>query len=160
MTRVPELMAAGITVALGHDCVMDPWYGWARPTCWRWRTWACMSAQMTSREAMRACFEAVTDERRRKVMGLEGYGLAAGLPRRPRAAAGARSVEAIRLRATRLKVYRKGMLLAQTPAATASLHLPGRADSTAWMIPPLNDTRRRGPQGSGATARHMWTFDR
>jgi cytosine deaminase len=26
MTRVPELMAAGITVAFGHDCVMDPWY--------------------------------------------------------------------------------------------------------------------------------------
>ena len=27
MTRVPELMAAGLTVAFGHDCVMDPWYG-------------------------------------------------------------------------------------------------------------------------------------
>ncbi|HEX5866805.1 MAG TPA: cytosine deaminase, partial [Beijerinckiaceae bacterium] len=26
MTRVPELMAAGLTVAFGHDCVMDPWY--------------------------------------------------------------------------------------------------------------------------------------
>eukprot|EP01034_Spumella_vulgaris_P041058 gene41058-50806_t len=26
MTRVPELMAAGIDVAFGHDCVMDPWY--------------------------------------------------------------------------------------------------------------------------------------
>ncbi len=26
MTRVPELMAAGVTVGFGHDCVMDPWY--------------------------------------------------------------------------------------------------------------------------------------
>ena len=26
MTRVPELMAAGVKVAFGHDCVMDPWY--------------------------------------------------------------------------------------------------------------------------------------
>ena len=25
MTRVPELMAAGVNVAFGHDCVMDPW---------------------------------------------------------------------------------------------------------------------------------------
>ena len=24
--RVPELMAAGLTVAFGQDCVMDPWY--------------------------------------------------------------------------------------------------------------------------------------
>ncbi|WP_164045237.1 amidohydrolase family protein, partial [Serratia marcescens] len=26
MTRVPELLAHGVTVAFGHDCVMDPWY--------------------------------------------------------------------------------------------------------------------------------------
>ena len=26
MTRVPELLQAGINVAFGHDCVMDPWY--------------------------------------------------------------------------------------------------------------------------------------
>ena len=29
MTRVPDLMAAGVNVAFGHDCVMDPWYGMA-----------------------------------------------------------------------------------------------------------------------------------
>ncbi|MET0859104.1 MAG: cytosine deaminase, partial [Telluria sp.] len=27
MTRVPELIAAGVDVAFGQDCVMDPWYG-------------------------------------------------------------------------------------------------------------------------------------
>src|SRR5215475_4629381 len=26
MTRVKELVAAGVNVAFGHDCVMDPWY--------------------------------------------------------------------------------------------------------------------------------------
>ncbi len=26
MTRVRELMAAGLNVSFGHDCVMDPWY--------------------------------------------------------------------------------------------------------------------------------------
>jgi cytosine deaminase len=26
MTRVPELLAFGVTVAFGQDCVMDPWY--------------------------------------------------------------------------------------------------------------------------------------
>jgi hypothetical protein len=26
MTQVPELMAAGVNVAFGHDCVMDAWY--------------------------------------------------------------------------------------------------------------------------------------
>lgn len=26
LTRVPELLAQGVNVAFGHDCVMDPWY--------------------------------------------------------------------------------------------------------------------------------------
>ena len=26
MTRVPELLAAGVNVAFGRDCVLDPWY--------------------------------------------------------------------------------------------------------------------------------------
>jgi cytosine deaminase len=42
MTRVPEQLAAGLTVAFGHDCVMDPGTAWGRRTCWRWRPWACM----------------------------------------------------------------------------------------------------------------------
>ena len=42
-------------------------------------------------------------------------------------------VEAIRLRATRLKVFRRGKLVAETPAATAQLHLTGRGGWTSWM---------------------------
>ena len=42
-------------------------------------------------------------------------------------------VEAIRLRAARLKVFRRGKLVAETPAATASLRLPGRPGATSWM---------------------------
>lgn len=30
MTRLPGLMAAGFNVAIGHDCVMDLWYGLAQ----------------------------------------------------------------------------------------------------------------------------------
>jgi cytosine deaminase len=42
MTRVPELLAAGVNVGFGHDCVLDPWYSAGlAPTCWRWRPWAC-----------------------------------------------------------------------------------------------------------------------
>ena len=37
-----------------------------------------------------------------------------------------KAVEALRLKATRLKVFKRGKLLAETPARTAALHLPGR----------------------------------
>jgi cytosine deaminase len=42
-------------------------------------------------------------------------------------------VEAIRLRATRLKVFKAGKLIAQTPVASSTLNLPGRPAQTSWM---------------------------
>ena len=42
-------------------------------------------------------------------------------------------VEAIRLRANRLKVWRKGRLLAQTPEVMARLSLPGRPDTVGFL---------------------------
>ena len=43
MTRVPELIAAGVDVAFGHDCVMTPGMRWAAATCSRSRRWDCTS---------------------------------------------------------------------------------------------------------------------
>jgi cytosine deaminase len=43
-------------------------------------------------------------------------------------------VEAIRLRATRLKVFRAGHVIAETPVATAALHLDGRPKSVDWTV--------------------------
>ena len=45
-------------------------------------------------------------------------------------------VEAIRLRATRLQVFRRGVLLAETPPATARLHLDGRPARSDWTHAP------------------------
>jgi cytosine/creatinine deaminase len=49
-------------------------------------------------------------------------------------------VEALRLRATRLKVVRRGQLLAQTPPATSRLSLPGRPPESSWMTPGSDTT--------------------
>jgi cytosine deaminase len=45
MTRVRELMDAGLNVAFGQDCTMDPWYSMGSAdmlAIWRsmWRKWA------------------------------------------------------------------------------------------------------------------------
>ncbi|MDQ5896328.1 MAG: cytosine/creatinine deaminase, partial [Pseudomonadota bacterium] len=44
-------------------------------------------------------------------------------------------VEAIRLRATRLAVIRRGQIVASTPAAEARLDLPGRPAQVDWTLP-------------------------
>jgi len=77
MTRVPELMAAGITVAMGHDCVMDPWYGLGSGDMLEVASMGLHVAQMTSQAGMRACFDAVTVNAA-LIMQLDGYGIAPG----------------------------------------------------------------------------------
>lgn len=132
MTRVPELLAAGVTVAFGHDCVMDPWYGMGSGDMLEVAHMGLHVAQMTGESGMAQCFEAVTSQAAR-VMGLSGYGLAPGCDASFVLLQARDPVEAIRLRATRLLVVRKGQVLAESPAATATLHLPGRPGTTAFM---------------------------
>jgi cytosine deaminase len=128
MTRVPELMAAGVNVAFGHDCVMDPWYALGSGDMLEVASMGLHVAQMTSLAGMRACFDAVTVNAAR-VLGLEGYGLEPGC-RADFVLLQARSpVEAIRLRATRLLVVRAGEVVARSPGQAVQLRLPGRPES-------------------------------
>src|SRR6266567_4018060 len=59
-TRVPEMRSAGINVAFGHDCVMDPWYSLGSADMLDVAHMGLHVGQLTSREAMRFCFAAVT----------------------------------------------------------------------------------------------------
>jgi cytosine deaminase len=132
MTRVPELMAAGVTVAFGHDCVMDPWYGLGSADMLDVAHMGLHVAQMTSQAGMRACFDAVTTQAA-KVMHLQGYGLAPGCEASFVLLQARDAVEAIRLRASRLKVWKNGQLVAQTAATAAQLQLPGRPAEVSFF---------------------------
>jgi cytosine deaminase len=134
MTRVPELLAGGVNVAFGHDCVMDPWYGMGSGDMLDVAHMGLHVAQMTSRQGIQACFEAVTTNAA-KVMHLPAYGLAPGCDASFVLLQARDPVEAIRLRATRLKVWRRGVLLAQTPPVTARLAVPGRPDGVDFLPP-------------------------
>ena len=132
MTRVPELMAHGVTVAFGQDCVMDPWYSLGCADMLDVASMGLHVAQMTSQAAIRQCFDAVTVNPA-KIMQLDGYGLEAGCKANFVLLQARDPVEAIRLRATRLQVFKSGKRIAQSPAATAELHLPGRPSQTSLM---------------------------
>jgi len=132
MTRVPELLAHGVNVAFGHDCVMDPWYSLGSADMLEVAHMGLHVAQMTSQRGMRDCFDAVTVNAA-KVLGLERYGLEPGCDASFVLLQARDPIEAIRLRAARLKVYRQGKLLAQTPAAIATLDLPGRPARADFM---------------------------
>ena len=134
MTRVPELLAAGINVAFGHDCVMDPWYSLGSADMLEVAHMGLHVAQMTSQAQMRQCFDAVTVNAA-KVMGLDGYGLHVGCHADFVLLQAHDAVEAIRLRANRLLVVRRGAVIAQTSPLVAQLSLPNRPAQTAWSLP-------------------------
>src|SRR5271163_2698784 len=125
LTRIPEMRAIGIPVALGQDCVMDPWYGLGGADMLDVAHMAVHGAPMTSREAIRWTFDAVT-EIPAAILGLEGYGLAVGKNADMVLLQAADPIEAVRMRATRLLVMRRGEIIARTPARTSELSLKGR----------------------------------
>lgn len=132
LTRVPELMAAGLTVAFGQDDMMDPWYSLGCADMLDVASMGLHVAQMTSQAAMRHCFEAVTTNPAR-ILQLEGYGIAAGCHADFVLLQARDPVEALRLKATRLKVFKRGKLLSETAPRTAQLTLPGRPANTSFM---------------------------
>ena len=111
----------------GHDCVMDPWYGMGSGDMLEVAHMGLHVAQMTSQKGIRACFDAVTTNAA-KVMHLQGYGLVPGCDASFVLLQARDSIEAIRLRANRLKVWRKGKLLAETAEVVARLRMEGRPE--------------------------------
>lgn len=132
MTRVPELMAAGLTVAFGHDCAMDPWYSLGSGDMLEVAHMAIHVAQMTGLDAMRGCFDAVTTHGA-GLLGLEDYGIAVGRFADLLLLEAQDPIEAIRLKAARLKVIRRGRVIAEAQPRRTALRLDGRPTSIALL---------------------------
>ncbi|MFZ6772038.1 amidohydrolase family protein [Undibacterium sp. SXout7W] len=133
MTRVPELIAAGIDVAFGHDCVLDPWYSLGSGDMLEVAQMGLHVAQMTGQQAMQQCFAAVTDVSAR-ILGLEGYGLEPGCFADLVVLDAGSVIEALRLRSARRYVLRRGQIISQAPAPHAQLSLPGRSGIVDFRI--------------------------
>ena len=133
MTRVPELMAAGVNVAFGHDCVLDPWYPLGSGDMLEVAQMGLHVAQMTSPTQIAACFDAVTVNGAR-ALGLDRHGIAVGCDADLVLLQARSVVEAVRLRANRLLVLRRGKRVAGSAPAASQLDLPGRPAHVDWML--------------------------
>ena len=116
---------------------MDPWYSLGSADMLEVAHMGLHVGQMTSRDAMRFCFDTVTTNPA-KIMGLEGYGLDVGCNGDLVLLQARDPIEAIRLKATRLAVVRRGKVIAETPARIGRLALDGRPASVdpAAYAPP------------------------
>ena len=133
MTRVPELMDAGLKVAFGHDCVMDPWYSLGSADMLEVASMGLHVAQLTGVEQMKSCFRAIT-EIPAAILGLEGYGLEKGCNADLVILQAADPVEALRLKANRLFVIRRGRIISSSATVEAELNLPGRPKAQNYLF--------------------------
>ncbi|TPW32567.1 amidohydrolase family protein [Martelella alba] len=138
LTRVRELMAAGINVAFGHDCVMDPWYSMGSGDMLEVAHMAVHVAQMSGVEDKQKIYEAVTVNSA-KALGLETYGLKVGNPADLVVLQAEDVLEALRLKPARLFVVKRGKVISSIPPKIATLALDGRPES---LDPGKNPTAR------------------
>ncbi len=128
LTRVKEMLAMGINVGWGQDCVLDPWYSLGTADMLDVAFMGLHVAQMTSPSEMRTCFDMVTVNNAR-TLGLTDYGLFVGAKASLVILDAGDPIEALRLRANRLCVVANGRVISQTPRADAALRLEGRPAS-------------------------------
>ncbi|WP_339689952.1 amidohydrolase family protein [Celeribacter baekdonensis] len=125
LTRVKEMLAMGIRVGWGQDCVMDPWYSLGTADMLDVAFMGLHVAQMTHPDDIARCFTMVTEDNA-AIMGLSDYGLRKGALASLVVLDAASPSEALRLRPARLAVIAKGKVIARSPRGDATLSLPGR----------------------------------
>lgn len=133
LTRVKELLACGINVSLGHDDIVDPWYPLGSHDMLEVAHMAVHALHMSGTQEMEALFQAVTSNAAR-TLGLTGYGLEPGCHADMVILQAPAPVEAIRLKAPRLQVIRRGRVIAETPEVKSIVHLGGKVKIVDFLL--------------------------
>ena len=129
MTRVPEQIKAGLNVAFGHDCVLDPWYPLGSHDMLEVAHMALHVAHMTGVDDMKACFDSVTSTAA-KVLHLDNYGLQKGNNGDLVILQCKDKIEALRLKPTRLFVIKKGKVISSANPTNYKLNIGGKTEFT------------------------------
>ena len=136
LTRIKEMMQRGINYALGHDCVMDPWYAGGSHDMLEVAHMGLHVGQMTGVHETADMFNAITVNPARTLQ-LEGYGLEVGCNADMVVLQAKDPTEAIRLRANRLFVIRRGEIISRTAPVVSEVRFMGEDVRTSFSITDL-----------------------
>ncbi len=128
LTRIPEQLNAGLKVAFGHDCVMDPWYPLGSHDMLEVAHMALHCCHMTGVDEMKSCFNAVTDNAA-SILHLDNYGINNGSNGDLVVLQCKNAIEAIRLKPARLFVVRRGKVISSTSPINYELNLGSNTES-------------------------------
>ena len=117
ITRVKQLLEAGVTVSFGQDCVKDTFYPYGSADMLQVANVTAHAAQMSLPPEIEKVYDMVTTDAA-KILRLDGYGLAVGAKANLVVVNARDARDAIRLTPERLFVIREGKVVAQTAVDT------------------------------------------
>lgn len=136
LTRIKEMMQRGINYAVAHDCVMDPWYAGGSHDMLEVAHMGLHVAQMTGVHETADMFNAITANPARTLQ-LERYGLEVGCNADMVVLQAKDPTEAIRLRANRLFVIRRGEIISRSAPVVSEVRFMGEDVRTSFSITDL-----------------------
>lgn len=142
MTRVKELLAYGINVAVGHDSVMDPWYPLGTGNMLHAAFLALHIAQMSGYEEVPRVWDLVTENAARVMEVTEDYGIQPGKQADLVLFDAPTDRDALRTLATPLVCVKRGRVISETTAPRVRVFRGGQAEEIRYQ-----QERIRGESG-------------
>lgn len=130
MARVKELLAAGVNISLGHDCIMDPWYPLGRGDMLAVAQMALHVGQLSGRDEIDAVFDLITTHAARTLGVTDRYGIEEGKPASLVIFDATSRFDLLRLNPARRWVLKNGHVVATTQPARSELQRPGQERET------------------------------
>jgi len=125
ITRVKELLAAGVNVSLGHDSIMDPWFPLGKGDMLAVAQLAVLLCHMSGYEEINDVFDLITTRAAKTLRIQEQYGIEEGKPADFLVLDAPSAFEAIRLVPARLHVFKAGREIASTTPSTSMIKRGG-----------------------------------
>lgn len=122
VTRVDELLAAGVNVSIGNDNIMDPFGPLGKGSMLQAAHLLAHTAHLTTGRQLEQLFQMIT-RNGAKTLGEKSYGIREGLPADCIILDARTAEEAIRLTSEPLYVIRKGKAIVETEPAKRNLQL-------------------------------------
>ncbi len=121
ITRVKELLAAGVNVSLGHDSIMDPWFPLGKGDMLAAAQLALLLCHMSGSEEINDVLDLITTRAARTLGIQDHYGIEEGKPADFLVLDASSAFEALRLIPARLHVFKAGREIASTTPSTSVL---------------------------------------
>ncbi len=128
ITRVKELLAAGVNVALGHDSIMDPWFPLGRGDMLAAAQLALFLCHMSGYEEIQDVLDLITTNAAKVLRVQDRYGIEVGKPADFLVLDAPSAFEALRLVPARLHVFKGGREIATTTPARSVVRRASEQD--------------------------------